>query len=220
MFEKFTERAVKVMGLARHEALRLNSEFIGTEHVLLGIHQEGDGVAAKVLKNLQVDLKRILQEIEKLITPSTDPTMKLGQLPFSPRVRRVIELASNASRQLGHDVIGTEHLLLGLLKEDEGIAAQILINIGLKLDQVRSRILEVMGEKDPEVGEQDPEVPWSARTRSVAKRAVAEAVRLGSRSVDPEHVLLGILSENGPGAGLLSAAGITPEVVRKLIPPA
>ena len=113
MFEKFTERARKVMSLARQEAQRLNSEFIGTEHILLGIIQEGGGVAAKVLKNLNVDLKRIRQEIEKLITPSTSPTVTLGQLPFSPRAKRVIELAGEAASSLGHDVIGTEHLLLG-----------------------------------------------------------------------------------------------------------
>src|SRR5438876_422434 len=152
MFEKFTERARKVMSLARQEAQRLNSEFIGTEHILLGIIQEGGGVAAKVLKNLNVDLKRIRQEIEKLITPSTSPTVTLGQLPFSPRAKRVIELAGEAASQLGHDVIGTEHLLLGLLKENEGIAAQVLTNLGLKLDgtkyrgQFEERIKAVMNE--------------------------------------------------------------------------
>jgi ATP-dependent Clp protease ATP-binding subunit ClpC len=145
MFEKFTERARKVMSLARQEAQRLNSEFIGTEHILLGIIQEGGGVAAKVLKNLNVDLKRIRQEIEKLITPSTSPTVTLGQLPFSPRAKRVIELAGEAASSLGHDVIGTEHLLLGLLKENEGIAAQVLTNLGLKLDEVRDMVLEVLG---------------------------------------------------------------------------
>jgi ATP-dependent Clp protease ATP-binding subunit ClpC len=145
MFEKFTERARKVMSLARQEAQRLNSEFIGTEHILLGIIQEGGGVAAKVLKNLNVDLKRIRQEIEKLITPSASPTVTLGQLPFSPRAKRVIELAGEAASQLGHDVIGTEHLLLGLLKENEGIAAQVLTNLGLKLDEVRDMVLEVLG---------------------------------------------------------------------------
>ena len=139
MFEKFTERARKVMSLARQEAQRLNSEFIGTEHILLGIIQEGGGVAAKVLKNLNVDLKRIRQEIEKLITPSTSPTVTLGQLPFSPRAKRVIELAGEAASSLGHDVIGTEHLLLGLLKENEGIAAQVLTNLGLKLDDGQRR---------------------------------------------------------------------------------
>src|SRR5579872_6700772 len=161
MFEKFTERARKVMSLARQEAQRLNSEFIGTEHILLGIIQEGGGVAAKVLKNLNVDLKRIRQEIEKLITPSTSPTVTLGQLPFSPRAKRVIELAGEAASQLGHDVIGTEHLLLGLLKENEGIAAQVLTNLGLKLDEVRDMVLEVLG---ADVGQQDVDDKLSTKT--------------------------------------------------------
>ncbi|HEX7898744.1 MAG TPA: ATP-dependent Clp protease ATP-binding subunit [Planctomycetota bacterium] len=161
MFEKFTERARKVMSLARQEAQRLNSEFIGTEHILLGIIQEGGGVAAKVLKNLNVDLKRIRQEIEKLITPSTSPTVTLGQLPFSPRAKRVIELAGEAASSLGHDVIGTEHLLLGLLKENEGIAAQVLTNLGLKLDEVRDMVLEVLG---ADVGQQDVDDKLSQKT--------------------------------------------------------
>src|SRR5436190_4100893 len=145
MFEKFTERARKVMSLARQEAQRLNSEFIGTEHILLGIIQEGGGVAAKVLKNLNVDLKRIRQEIDKLITPSTSPTVTLRQLPFSPRSKRVIELAGDAASQLGHDVIGTENLFLGLLKEGQGFAGQVLTNLGLELDDLRDRVLEVLG---------------------------------------------------------------------------
>src|SRR3990172_7987384 len=130
MFEKFTERARKVMNIARAEAQRLNSEFIGTEHILLGIVQEGGGVAAKVLKNLNVDFRRVRQEIERLIQPNPTPTVTLGHLPFSPRAKRVLELAQESATQLGHDVIGTEHLLLGLLKENEGIAAMVLQNLG------------------------------------------------------------------------------------------
>lgn len=145
MFEKFSERARKVMSLARQEAQRLNSECIGTEHILLGIIQEGGGVAATVLKNLNVDLKRIRQEVDELVKPSTGPITTLGQLPYSPRAKNVIELAGNEASQLGHDVIGTEHLLLGLLKENEGIAAQVLTNLGLKLAKVRDMVLEVLG---------------------------------------------------------------------------
>lgn len=133
------------MSLARQEAQRLNSECIGTEHILLGIIQEGGGVAATVLKNLNVDLKRIRQEVDELVKPSTGPITTLGQLPYSPRAKNVIELAGNEASQLGHDVIGTEHLLLGLLKENEGIAAQVLTNLGLKLAKVRDMVLEVLG---------------------------------------------------------------------------
>lgn len=145
MFEKFTERARKVMGLSRQEAQRLNSEFIGTEHILLAIIQEGGGVAAKVIKNLNVDLKRVRQEIEKLITPSTSPTVTLGQLPFSPRAKNVIKFAEEEAYRLRADVIGTEHLLLGILREGEGIAAQVLENLGLKTDEVRRMVLEFLG---------------------------------------------------------------------------
>ena len=164
MFENFTERARKVMSLARQEAQRLNSEFIGTEHMLLAIIKEGGGTANMVLKKFEVSMKKICQEIEKLITPSTSPTVTLGQLPFSPRAKRVIELASEASSQLGHDVIGTEHILLGLVKENEGIAAQVLINMGLKIDAVRDMVLEVLGKSEAlgtfgEVGDTKDETP-------------------------------------------------------------
>lgn len=153
MFERFTERARKVMNIARQEAQRLKSEFIGTEHVLLGIIQEGGGVAAKVLKKLNVDVNKTVQEVEKLVTPpASPPTSTLGQLPFSPRAKRVFELSAEAMTQLGHDVVGTEHLLLGLLKENEGIAAQVLTNLGLKLDEVRDATLEILGaDVSPEI---------------------------------------------------------------------
>lgn len=145
MMEKFTERAHKVMRIARQEAQRLCSEFVCTEHILLGIIQDGGGVAAKVLKNLNVDLKRIFQEIEKLIIPSPSPVVTLGQLTFSPRAKRVIDLAYEEASRFGHDVIGTEDLLLGLLKESDGTAAKILRNMGLKLDQIRDMTMEVLG---------------------------------------------------------------------------
>lgn len=145
MFERFTERARKVMTISRQEAQRLNSEFIGTEHILLGLVVEGGGVAAKVLKQMKVEGAKIKQEVEKLITPSTSSSVTMGQLPFSPRAKRVFELATEAMFQLGNDVIGTEHLLLALLKENEGIAAQVLINLGLKLDEVRDMTLEILG---------------------------------------------------------------------------
>jgi ATP-dependent Clp protease ATP-binding subunit ClpC len=144
VFEKLTERARKVIGLARQEAQRLNSEVIGTEHILLGIIQEGGAAAVKVLNNLSVDLKRIRQEIEKLITPSTSPTVTLGQLPFSPGAKHVIELAVEAAGQVGHNVVGTEHYLLGLLKENQSIAAQVLTKLGLQFDQVRDMVPEVL----------------------------------------------------------------------------
>ena len=144
MFDRFTDRARKVMGLAKAEAQRLNHEYIGTEHILLGLVQEGSGVAANVLKNMNIDLKRIRTEIEKIVKGS--PTMVTqGNLPFTPRAKKVLELAVEEASTLGHNYIGTEHLLLGLIKENEGIAARVLLNLGVKLEEVRDEVLEFLG---------------------------------------------------------------------------
>ena len=132
------------MSLARQEALRQNSECIGAEHILLGIIQAGRGVAVQVLEKLSVDIERVRQEVEKLIKPSNAPSTTVGTLPFSPRAKRMIELAGLAASQLGDDIIGTQHYLLGLLMEKEGIAGQVLTNLGLELDQVRRKVMEVL----------------------------------------------------------------------------
>ena len=144
MFERFTERARKVMSLARQEAQRLNHEYIGTEHILLGLVQEGSGVAANVLKNMDVELKKIRIEVEKMVQAGSN-TIQMGQLPFTPRAKKVLELALEEANNLGHNYIGTEHLLLGLLRENESVAAQGLINLGLKLEDVREEVLEFLG---------------------------------------------------------------------------
>jgi ATP-dependent Clp protease ATP-binding subunit ClpC len=144
MFDRFTDRARKVMGLARQEAQRFNHQYIGTEHILLGLIQEGSGVAANVLRNLDVDPDKIRQEVEKIVQDG--PTMAtLGQLPFTPRAKKVLELASEEATNLRHNYIGTEHLLLGLIRENEGVAAQVLMNLGLKLEEVREEVLELLG---------------------------------------------------------------------------
>jgi ATP-dependent Clp protease ATP-binding subunit ClpC len=135
------------MSLGRQEAQRFNHEYIGTEHILLGLVQEGTGIAAKVLKNLDVDPNEIRSEVEKMI-PQGPPSITAQQLPFTPRAKRVLELAKEEAGNLGHDYIGTEHLLLGLLRESEGVAAQVLESMGLKLDEVRQEILEVLGAED------------------------------------------------------------------------
>ncbi|MFQ5845474.1 MAG: ATP-dependent Clp protease ATP-binding subunit, partial [Planctomycetota bacterium] len=145
-------RARKVMGLARQEAQRFNHDYIGTEHILLGLIQEGSGVAADVLKSLDVDLKRIRQEVEKLVSHGTT-MVTMGQLPFTPRAKKVLELALDEASNLGHNYIGTEHLLLGLIKEQEGIAAQVLQNIKVRLEDVREEVLELLGA--PEVAQTD-----------------------------------------------------------------
>ena len=144
MFERFTDRARKVMGLANQEAQRFNHEYIGTEHVLLGLVKEGSGVAANVLRNLDIDLKKIRLEVEKIVQSGPD-TATMGKLPYTPRAKKVIELAFEEARSLGHNYVGTEHLLLGLLREQEGVAARVLMNLGVKLDDVREEVLNLLG---------------------------------------------------------------------------
>jgi len=149
MFDRFTDRARKVMGLARQEAQRFNHDYIGTEHILLGLIQEGSGVAADVLKSLDVDLKKIRQEVEKLVSHGTT-MVTMGQLPFTPRAKKVLELALEEASNLGHNYIGTEHLLLGLIGEQEGIAAEVLDNIGVDIETVRTEVAGLLG-AEPEL---------------------------------------------------------------------
>jgi ATP-dependent Clp protease ATP-binding subunit ClpC len=156
MFDRFTDRAKKVMNLARQEAQRFNHEYLGTEHILLGLVQEGSGVAANVLKNMGIDLSKIRAEVEKIV--KTGPSMvTMGQLPFTPRAKKVLELSVEEASNLGHNYIGTEHLLLGLIKENEGIAAQVLMNLGIKLEDVREEVLDFLGaDREEEEEEEGP----------------------------------------------------------------
>lgn len=144
MYERFTDRARKVMQLANQEAQRFNHEYIGTEHILLGLVKEGSGVAANVLKNLEVDLRKIRLEVEKIVQSGPD-MVTMGKLPQTPRAKKVIEYAMEEARNLNHNYVGTEHLLLGLLREQEGVAAQVLMNLGLKLEDVREEVLNLLG---------------------------------------------------------------------------
>jgi ATP-dependent Clp protease ATP-binding subunit ClpC len=144
MYERFTDRARKVMQLANQEAQRFNHEYIGTEHILLGLVKEGSGVAANVLKNLEVDLRKIRLEVEKLVQSGPE-MVTVGKLPQTPRAKKVIEYSMEEARNLNHNYVGTEHILLGLLREQEGVAAQVLMNLGLKLEDVREEVLNLLG---------------------------------------------------------------------------
>src|SRR5437899_2030783 len=144
MYERFTDRARKVMQLANQEAQRFNHEYIGTEHILLGLVKEGTGVAANVLKNLDIDLLKIRLEVEKIVQAGPD-MVTMGKLPQTPRAKKVIEYSIEEARTLNHNYVGTEHLLLGLLREQEGVAAQVLMNLGLKLEDVREEVLNLLG---------------------------------------------------------------------------
>src|SRR6187399_3061008 len=144
MFERFTDRARKVMALANQEAQRFNHEYIGTEHILLGLVKEGSGVGANVLRNLDVDLRKVRLEVEKLVKAGPE-MVTMGKLPQTPRAKKVIEYAIEEARNLNHNYVGTEHLLLGLLREHDGVAAQVLMNLGLKLEEVREEVLNLLG---------------------------------------------------------------------------
>jgi len=148
MFNRFTERARKVILLAKEEAKRFNHDYIGTEHILLGLVREGEGVAAVVLQKMGLSLQRIRLEVEKIVKAGPS-TLISGDIPFTPKAKKVIELSGEEARSLGHNYIGTEHILLGLIKEGEGVASQTLVNLGLDMDKVRQEIVELLGSATP-----------------------------------------------------------------------
>ncbi len=145
MSNRFTERAQRVILIAQEEAKRLNHDYVGTEHILLGLIALGEGVAAQVLANLGVDLRRVRAEIEKIVGTG-DNMMLLGEIPFTPRAKKVLEYAVEEAQHMGHSYVGTEHLLLGLIREEEGVAARVLENLGLRLEGVREEVLNLLGE--------------------------------------------------------------------------
>lgn len=147
MFERFTERARKVMALANQEAQRYNHEYVGTEHILLGLIRDGRGVGANVLRTLNVNLTTVCLEIEKLVKPGPEP-VTLGKLPQTPKAMRVLEYAVDEARKINHNYVGTEHLLLGLLREVDGVAAQVLMNMGVDLNKARAGVLAMLGPDD------------------------------------------------------------------------
>ena len=148
MFERFTEKAIKVIMLAQEEARRLGHNFVGTEQVLLGLIGEGTGIAAKTLKSMGITLKDARVEVEKIIGRGSG--FVAVEIPFTPRAKRVLELSWDEARQLGHNYIGTEHLLLGLIREGEGVAARVLENLGVDLNKVRSNVIKMLGDSKPQ----------------------------------------------------------------------
>ena len=159
------------MQLANQEAQRFNHEYIGTEHILLGLVKEGSGIAANVLKNLDIDLRKVRHEVEKLVRSGPD-LVTMGRLPQTPRAKKVVEYSMEEARNLNHNYVGTEHILLGLLREQEGIAAQVLMNFGLRLEDVRREVLNLLGHTiDPSEGE----------------RPILETIGAPNDDIDPMH---------------------------------
>ena len=140
----FTDRVRKVLAMAREEAIRLQHDYVGTEHILLGLIREGEGVAAAVLTNLNIDLDQIHEQVEESVKKGK-ATIALGELPYTSRAKKVLEFAMAEARELSHSYVGTEHLLLGLLREEKGIAAQVLNSLGIGMEEARSETLTVLG---------------------------------------------------------------------------
>ena len=181
MFDRFTDRARRVMLLAREEAKKFGHDYIGTEHILLGLIKEGSGVAAHVLKNLGLELKKIRLEVEKLVQSDASVSPAQQQPPYTPRAKKVLELSLEEARNLGHNYVGTEHLLLGLIRENDGLAARVLINLGVKLEQVRDEVLDFLGTDIQALTEEEedkPAVPGAAAP--AGKKSKSETPALDS----------------------------------------
>jgi ATP-dependent Clp protease ATP-binding subunit ClpC len=185
MFERLTDRARKVMALANQEAQRFNHEYIGTEHILLGLVKEGSGVGANVLKNLDIDLRKVRLEVEKLVKSGPE-MVTMGKLPQTPRAKKVIEYAIEEARNLNHNYVGTEHLLLGLLREHDGVAAQVLMNLGLKLEEVREEVLNLLGAgADQERDESAPQQPAEPQAQEPGSPSEGGATARRGKSKTP-----------------------------------
>jgi ATP-dependent Clp protease ATP-binding subunit ClpC len=149
MFERFTDRARRVVVLAQEEARQLNHNYIGTEHILLGLIHEGDGIAAQALESLGVRLDAVRDRVKEIIGPGQDDDQS-GHIPFTPRAKKVLELSLRESLQLGHDYIGTEHILLGVVREGKGVAAQVLVDLGADLNRVRQAVVQIVATAEPD----------------------------------------------------------------------
>jgi ATP-dependent Clp protease ATP-binding subunit ClpC len=198
MFERFTDRARRVVVLAQEEARRLNHDHLGTEHILLGLIHEGEGVAAQALESLGISLKVARQQVEEIIGRGEQATS--GHIPFTPRAKKVLELTLREAMQLGHNYVGTEHILLGLIREGEGIAAQVLVNLGGDLSTVRRQVIQVLQ------GYQGQDQPRSARLmRQRApgrrQRGLLPEILAQVESIDSQLSAIGERVGTGPETG-------------------
>ena len=207
-FDKFTERARKVLSLAQEEAQRFNHNYIGTEHLLLGLVREGDGVAAKVLNNLGVELNKVRSAVEFII--GRGDRVVLGEIGLTPRAKKVIELAVDEARRMGHHYIGTEHLLLGLLREGEGIAAGVLASLGVSLEGARSAVMQALASHSAAI----EELPTPAAS---GPKSNVITCRLDDATLNALDILVeaGVRSTRSDAAAWLIGAGI--EAHRPLI---
>jgi ATP-dependent Clp protease ATP-binding subunit ClpA len=211
MFEKFSDRARRVVVLSQEEARLLNHDYIGTEHILLGLIHEGDGVAAKALESLGIGLEAVRHQVEEIIGQGGSPPGE--QIPFTPRAKKVLELSLREAIQLGHNYIGTEHILLGLLREGEGVACQVLVKLGADLPKTRARVLQLMHE-----GGGERPVRLSADLTAVLDEASRAAESQGVPEVMPIHLFLAAVERPDGAAGrMLQMVGVDPQELRRQV---
>jgi ATP-dependent Clp protease ATP-binding subunit ClpA len=215
MFERFTNRARATVVHAQEEARLLHHNYIGTEHILLGLIRESEGLAAKALGALGVSLDGVRQQVTEIIGEGDESPS--GHIPFTPRAKKVLELSLREALQLKHNYIGTEHILLGLVREGEGVAAQVLVNLGADLDRVRNEVKRQLARVGDESEAGAAEV--SPRRTPAAEQAVAAAERLAGGSPMGSHHLLEALvrSEDSAAARALAALGVDPDTLAEKI---
>lgn len=219
MFERFTEKAIKVIMLAQEESRRLGHNFVGTEQILLGLIGEGTGIAAKVLMSMGIKLKSARIEVEKIIGRGSG--FVAVEIPFTPRTKKILEFSVEEARKLGHDYVGTEHLLLGLIREREGVAIKVLENLSVFIPTIRFQVIRKLKEE-----EKTPESSIFNLFKEKALEAMVlaqeEAERFGDSFLGPEQILLGLIrEEQGIAGNVLRSMGInfkdTQMVIEKII---
>jgi ATP-dependent Clp protease ATP-binding subunit ClpC len=213
MFEKFSDQGRRVIVLSQEEARLLNHNYIGTEHILLGLVHEGEGVAAKALESLNVRLDAVRREVEELVDRGGSPPSE--HIPFTPRAKKVLELSLREAIQLGHNYIGTEHILLGLLREGEGVACQVLVRLGASLPVVRARVVQLVTESSGERAS-----GWVFRPSAELTAVLDEAHRVaeakGEAQVMPIHLFLAAIEHPDGAAGrMLETVGVDPHELRR-----
>src|SRR5512144_280345 len=219
----FTDRVRKVLQMAREEATRLHHESVGAEHILLAVIKEGEGVAAAVLTNLNVDCEAIRKTVENVAERGKARGAADPDLPYTSRAKKVLELAMGEARELRHAYVGTEHLLLGLLGEGRGIAAQVLADAGITLEVARAEVLRLLGSEMPSVPVDAvnlrPEIAyalWPA-TSVVLRLARDTAWEVHHHAIEDEHLLNGLIREDGEAVSILRSLGADPRRIAELL---